>query len=351
MTGRNTDRFAPALLRWFGSSGRHDLPWQKNRTLYRVWVSEIMLQQTQVGTVIPYFEKFMTRFPTVAALASAPLDEVLHAWAGLGYYARARNLHRAAIRVMQERSGEMPAHLDALLELPGIGRSTAGAILSLSLGQRHAILDGNVKRVLSRWFGVGGQAGSVAFEKRLWSLSEEVTPAADSAAYTQAIMDLGATVCTRHQPKCGECPVKNTCVAFKTRNVDLYPPARARPKRQSRRVWWLIVTRSEHIYLAQRASEGIWGGLWAFPEFESHESLKAFIEGLPGSKRLAAALKPLPVVTHAFTHFELQAHPVHLGVDRDLFARSRLKGRWLDSGDLTQVGMPKPISVLVDRLI
>ncbi|MBS0396359.1 MAG: A/G-specific adenine glycosylase, partial [Proteobacteria bacterium] len=241
--GPDAASFATRLLAWYERHGRHDLPWQRDRSPYRVWVSEVMLQQTQVATVIPYYERFMGRFPDVAALAAAPLDEVLHHWSGLGYYARARHLHRAAACLVAEHGGELPASVEALTALPGIGRSTAGAILALARDERHPILDGNVKRVLARWFGIEGFPGQPRVAALLWELSERVTPSRRAADYTQAVMDLGATLCTRSRPRCSECPVGADCVAQATGRVASLPVPRAARARPVRRVAWLVLRR------------------------------------------------------------------------------------------------------------
>jgi A/G-specific adenine glycosylase len=229
--------FATALLEWFETDGRKDLPWQRDPTPYRVWVSEIMLQQTQVATVVPYFEAFMRRFPDVRSLASAPLDEVLHLWSGLGYYARARNLQRAAQAIVARHGGGFPAAIEQVMDLPGIGRSTAGAILALSRGERHPILDGNVKRVLARCFGVEGYPGAPAVGRKLWALAEACTPDARAAEYTQAIMDLGATVCTRARPACLLCPVSAGCVARAQNTQHRLHRVRGLPGRRGKRGW------------------------------------------------------------------------------------------------------------------
>jgi len=243
--------FAPSLLAWFETDGRKDLPWQRRPTPYRVWVSEIMLQQTQVATAIPYYQRFMKRFPDLESLASARLDEVLHLWSGLGYYARARNLHRAARNIVAEGNG-FPGSLEELMRLPGVGRSTAGAILALSRGERHPILDGNVKRVLSRHFGIEGEATASAVEKKLWALAESCTPAEDVARYTQAIMDLGATVCTRSNPLCLLCPVNSSCLARLHERQALLPAPRRRAERPLRKAWVVIALRGPRRVLLER---------------------------------------------------------------------------------------------------
>jgi A/G-specific adenine glycosylase len=303
-----TDRFAPSLLDWFDRAGRHDLPWQLDPSPYRVWVSEVMLQQTQVATVIPYFLRFMTRFPDVASLAAAPIDEVLHYWSGLGYYARARNLHQAAQAIMARHGGRFPAELADVLALPGIGRSTAGAILAQALGQRHAILDGNVKRVLARVHAVPGWPGEVAVERQLWALAERHTPATRVADYTQAIMDLGATLCRRSKPACAQCPVAPGCAAQRQGRQADFPgprPRRARPLRHARML--LLLDPEGAVLLERRPPHGIWGGLWCPPEL-GEASAAEWAE-----RALGATIErgePLPKVRHGFSHFELEIEPV-----------------------------------------
>ena len=259
--------FAERLLAWFADHGRHDLPWQRDPSPYGVWVSEIMLQQTQVATVIPYYERFMARFPDLAALAEAPLDEVLAHWSGLGYYARARNLHRAARQAMAEHGGRLPETIDALQALPGIGRSTAGAILSLALGQRHPILDGNVKRVLARHAAVAGWPGKAAVQRTLWELAEARTPRRRVADYNQAMMDLGATLCTRARPACERCPVAADCRAREQGLQTDYPGPRPRRELPERQVQMLLVRDPQgRVLLERRPPQGVWGGLWCLPE-------------------------------------------------------------------------------------
>jgi A/G-specific adenine glycosylase len=341
-------RFAPALLGWYESDGRKDLPWQRDPTPYRVWVSEIMLQQTQVGTVAGYFLRFMARFPDVRSLAAAKLDEVLHLWSGLGYYARARNLHRAAQVIVQRHGGEFPRSLEEVMALPGIGRSTAGAVLSLSRGERHAILDGNVKRVLARYFGVAGHPGDAAVERRLWRLAEACTPATRCAEYTQAIMDLGATVCTRARPACLLCPVVADCVARAENLQDKLPSPRPRARRPQREAWLVVAMRGEHkVLLERRPPSGIWGGLWGLPEFPTRSHAQQWCrERLSG----ASAPRGLEPLRHAFSHFDYAMHPLLvrcLGKAEEL--RDDDRYRWYDVTHPSKVGLPKPIATLVAR--
>lgn len=303
-----TERFAADLLRWYDRAGRHDLPWQADPSPYRVWVSEIMLQQTQVATVIPYFRRFMARFPDVAALAAAPLDEVLHHWSGLGYYARARNLHEAARVVTARHGGRFPDSLAQVCELPGIGRSTAGAILALAHGQRHAILDGNVKRVFARRHAVPGWPGATAVERRLWALAERHTPAVRVRDYTQAIMDLGATICRRSRPACGDCPVAADCEACRLGRQAEFPAPRPRRPRPLRHARMLLLSDQEGaLLLEQRPPQGVWGGLWCLPELGDESPEEWCLRAL--GTRIEAA-KPFAPIRHGFTHFELEIEAV-----------------------------------------
>ena len=299
---------APALLAWHRAHGRHDLPWQREPTPYRVWVSEVMLQQTQVATVIGYFDRFMQRFPDVRTLAAAPLDEVLHLWSGLGYYSRARNLHRAAQQVVADGGGELPADAAALARLPGIGRSTAAAIRALSAGERAVILEGNVRRVLARVFSVSGGTPR-AVEKRLWELAEECTPQEDVAAYTQGIMDLGATLCVRRRPLCPVCPLAVPCAARRTGRQHEIPAPRPRAARRTRSVVMLLAQlRDGSVLLERRAERGVWGGLWCPPQFPSADAARLFA----ATRLRNAEVEPesRTIVRHAFSHFELAISPL-----------------------------------------
>ena len=296
---------AVPLLAWSDRSGRKHLPWQQNRTAYRVWISEIMLQQTQVATVIPYYLRFIERFPSVTALASALLDEVLHLWTGLGYYARARNLHRAAQSDHGRHGGEFPSSFAEVEALPGIGRSTAGAILALANGQRHAILDGNVKRVLARYFGIEGFPGEKSIELRLWKLADAATPEMRVGDYTQAIMDLGATVCVRARPACEQCPLERNCVAYAEGRQHTLPTPRPKRIRPHREAYVLIMQREDRsVLLEKRPATGIWGGLWTFPQFDTRESVADWFRS-QSSDASVARYEELPPYSHAFTHFDL----------------------------------------------
>jgi len=299
---------AETLVRWQRAHGRHDLPWQRERTPYRVWISEIMLQQTQVGTVIGYYERFMQRFPTVGTLAAAPLDEVLHLSSGLGYYSRARNLQRAAQRIVAEHDGRVPEEPAALERLPGIGRSTAAAIIALALDRRATILDGNVRRVLARYFGIDGAPQARATQAALWQHAEACTPARDVAAYTQAIMDFGATLCTRSRPLCMHCPLQADCIAHRTGRVAQLPSPRPRALRPTRRVVMLFAVRADgSVWLRRRPPRGVWAQLWAPPEFAGIEAAQAFCASSTAPPGAA-----LPLVRHAFTHFDLEITPVRV---------------------------------------
>ena len=299
--------FTPRVLEWFGQHGRKELPWQQDPTPYRVWISEIMLQQTRVATVIPYYERFMARFPSVAALATADTDEVLHHWSGLGYYARARNLHKAARLILSRHQGRFPEEFAAVAALPGIGRSTAGAILSLSLNQHHAILDGNVKRVLARHFAVEGWPGHGAVSKRLWALSEALTPREAAGPYNQAMMDLGATLCTRRRPDCPGCPLAASCQALAQGTVDRYPGTRPAKQLPQREIQMLLLRDPEGaILLEKRPPTGIWGGLWSFPELAPDDDGHAWCGNRGARVRASHDLQPRK---HGFSHFQLIIRP------------------------------------------
>lgn len=343
------DRFARDLLHWFDSHGRTQLPWRSDRSPYRVWLSEIMLQQTQVATVIPYYERFLARFPDVRALAEAPLEEVLALWAGLGYYARARNLHRCAQAVVRAHGGELPRDIDALTALPGIGRSTAGAILAFSSDQRHPILDGNVRRVLARYHAVEGPPAARTVENRLWELADAHTPAARVADYTQAIMDLGATVCTRVRPRCTICPLAADCRAHNDGDVDRYPAAKARRQPPVRSRLFLILRRaSGHILLEARPPSGIWGGLWSLPEIDTHAGVEAWCEAHGLRVRRSTALG---VMRHTFSHFHLDIHPLLMEVRTSTRAvMDADRWLWYKDGDAVEVGLPAPVRRLLDLL-
>ncbi len=302
-------QFSEKLLAWFDQYGRKDLPWQHDINPYRVWVSEIMLQQTQVKTVIPYYEKFMASFPGVQTLANADQDIVLKHWSGLGYYARARNMHKAAQMVCDDFSGVFPDNLEAMQSLSGIGRSTAAAILSIASNQQEAILDGNVKRVLSRVFAVDGWPGKADILKNFWVLAEQTTPKTRNADYTQAIMDLGATLCTRSKPRCEDCPLKADCLAFQQGNQTEYPtkkPKKVMPEKYT--VMLILQNNQQEVLMQKRPPVGIWGGLWCFPQFDKPELAEEWLENSFGMSLSRA--ERLSKIKHTFSHFHLHIQPL-----------------------------------------
>ena len=337
--------FAESLLCWYQEHGRHDLPWQKKASLYSVWVSEIMLQQTQVATVIPYYKKFMQRFPDVLALAQATQDDVLLHWAGLGYYSRARNLHKAALIITEQHQGQFPQQYEAVLALPGIGPSTAGAILAQALGQRHAILDGNVKRVLARYQAIEGWPGSASVEKQLWQWAENYTPEQNVACYTQAIMDLGAMLCKRSSPRCEDCPLTQTCQAYQTGCVSELPtkkPKKSIPVREKR---FLIIRNEKGDYLMQkRPPSGIWGGLWSLPELAMEQVVNEAVQ--QNWQLTVSHYRDLPVFRHTFSHFHLDITPCEVMVEPMIQAVADDESyQWRT--DITQLALAAPVSVIL----
>jgi len=331
---------APSLLAWAGQHGRHDLPWQKPATPYRVWVSEIMLQQTRVDTVIPYFERFMARFPRLTLLGKAGLEEILVLWSGLGYYARARHLHATARLCLEVHRGLLPATLDELMRLPGIGRSTAGAIMALGHGLRATILDGNAKRVLARYHAVAGPPDTAEIRRRLWSLAERETPREQVAAYTQAIMDLGATLCTRARPSCSSCPLAQNCAARTTGRQAHYPgkrPANAKPCRER---WFAWIERDNAVLFEQRPPVGIWGGLLCLPEIPPQMDPGEWCNARLGFA--AGKAEELPGFQHEFTHFRLRAR---IASCHGLAANigDHIPGRWLGTENADLAALPTPI--------
>lgn len=342
--------FSAAVLDWFDQHGRKTLPWQQCISPYRVWVSEIMLQQTQVNTVIPYFERFMQRFPDVTALAQAKEDEILHLWTGLGYYARARNLHKTAHIIHQQYGNKFPATQEDLESLPGIGRSTAGAILSISMQQRAPILDGNVKRVLSRFKAVEGWSGQSKTLKKLWQLAEQLTPQVRCADYTQAMMDLGATLCTRSKPNCSNCPLKMHCIAHQTDSVKIYPQGKPRKKIPTRDAFFIILHNDAgEVLLEKRPSQGIWGGLWSLPQ---HEDQAQLIEQLENSLQAQIQTSAfLPVIRHTFSHFHLNIHPIMASVSNlpNRIMADDLQA-WYHPNKLMGIGLAAPIKTLLNEL-
>jgi len=325
--------FATKLVRWQACHGRHDLPWQRTRDPYRIWLSEVMLQQTQVATVIPYYRKFLARFPNVKSLAKAKLDDVLTLWSGLGYYTRARNLHAAARTVVAERRGRFPQTREELESLPGLGRSTAAAIAVFAFGAREAILDGNVKRVLARHFAVRGFPGDKRVEKRLWALAESELPVKSVETYTQALMDLGAGICTRAKPACGKCPVSVTCKAWALKKTGDYPAPRPRKRRPVKETSMLMLLRDGEVLLEKRPPTGVWGGLWSFLEVD------------PASEG-----RTLPVLRHEFTHFTLDITPILRSVGTASLNAAEPGQIWLPVEEAIGAAVPAPVRKLLVAL-
>ncbi|MBS7456169.1 A/G-specific adenine glycosylase [Coralloluteibacterium stylophorae] len=340
------DDFATRLLRWFDVNGRHDLPWQHPRSAYRVWVSEIMLQQTQVRVVVPYFERWMQALPNLADLAAADADTVHALWAGLGYYARARNLHAAARRCVALHEGALPRDIEALLALPGIGRSTAGAILAQAHGLRFPILDGNVKRSLARYHGIRGWPGTRAVELELWALAEAHLPQTRLADYTQAVMDFGATLCTRQNPACVLCPLQDACVARRegaTAEIPAPKPARTLPQRETTML--VVIDTDGRLLLERRPPAGIWSGLWSLPEAADADAAH---RALARHARVEFdAGEPLPAIEHGFSHYRLRIQPVLWRGAGPIDRVAEDGVRWQPLAALDQVGLPAPVRRLL----
>jgi A/G-specific adenine glycosylase len=331
-------------VQWQRRHGRKGLPWQGSTDPYRVWLSEVMLQQTQVSAVIPYYERFLQKFPTVAVLAAASEDEVLQLWSGLGYYARGRNLHAAGRLISQQG---FPRTAEKIAELPGVGRSTAAAIAAFAFGERAAILDGNVKRVLARYFGVAGFPGEKAVEAKLWRLAEKLLPKKDVAVYTQALMDLGATLCTKGKPRCGACPVSRSCVAKKKGLTGKLPTPRPKKAVPSRSTTWLVLRHAGQVLLERRPSPGIWGGLWSFPETNGRDVAR-------DCRNLGfdvGSMRKLDAIEHGFTHFRLTIHPVLCDVKQPT-SRAESPGRlWLELADASEAATPAPVRKLLQTFL
>ncbi|PRQ64315.1 A/G-specific adenine glycosylase [Vibrio sp. V01_P9A10T6] len=342
--------FANAILKWYDAYGRKHLPWQQNKTAYSVWLSEIMLQQTQVATVIPYFERFMQRFPTVIDLANAEQDEVLHLWTGLGYYARARNLHKAAKIVASEYGGEFPLDIEQMNALPGIGRSTAAAVLSSVYKQPHAILDGNVKRTLARCFAVEGWPGQKKVETQLWQHAEQNTPAQDVDKYNQAMMDMGAMVCTRSKPKCTLCPVESFCIANKQNNPLDYPGKKPKTDKPTKQTWFVMLHHNHQVWLEQRPQSGIWGGLFCFPE-NSNSAIEDQLDHRAIKESAIRSIRPLIAFRHTFSHYHLEITPilVELSQQPNIIMEAS-KGLWYNLAQPEQIGLAAPVKQLLESL-
>lgn len=341
------EEFQRRLLTWFDQYGRHNLPWQSPRSAYRVWVSEIMLQQTQVATVISYFERFMQRFPNLESLGRAPQNEVLHLWTGLGYYARARNLHKTAQIALAEHGGQLPTEsIETLMALPGIGRSTAGAIIAQSTGQRAAILDGNVKRSLTRLHAVAGWPAKPAVERKLWLLAEYYTPETRLADYTQAMMDFGATLCKRSNPECLGCPFNDVCMAYAQGEPQRFPeskPKKALPTRQT--IMLMLRDSDGRVWLEQRPPSGLWGGLWSLPQFDTHRELNDWLEANAVNPEREPAS---PSFHHTFSHFRLEITPQPVTCDR--LGGVRESGVWYDINHPPALGLAAPVKALLSQL-
>lgn len=341
-----TPSFSKAVLDWFDQHGRHNLPWQRKKTAYFTWISEIMLQQTQVTTVIPYFERFIARFPDIDALADAPQDEVLHLWTGLGYYARARNLHKTAQIISQDYQGNFPETVEELEQFPGIGRSTAGAILSISTGKRAAILDGNVKRVLARYYALDGWPGSAANLKRLWQYAEQNTPSERVGDYTQAMMDMGATLCTRSKPSCLLCPLQTHCAAYLTGRPTDYPHPKPKKQIPTKQTLMLLLQDSDgKTLLQQRPPSGLWGGLWCLPEVQDLRDA----ESITGFSLNLDRAQPLEPLRHTFSHFHLEITPVRIPINNP--TDCVMEGNptlWYNIHQPQNIGLAAPVKKLLE---
>jgi A/G-specific adenine glycosylase len=346
--------FSQAVIDWQRAHGRHTLPWQNTRDAYRVWLSEIMLQQTQVAAVLGYYARFLERFPTVQDLAAAPIEDVMAHWSGLGYYTRARNLHACAIRVVREYGGEFPADPALLADLPGIGRSTAAAITAFSNGTRAAILDGNVKRVFARVFGVEGYPGEKRIEEGLWRRADALLPSEGIESYTQGLMDLGATLCTRSKPDCGRCPLQSRCVAFATGRTDELPVRKPKKTTPEKRTQMLVVVHDGEVLLEQRPASGIWGGLLSLPEVDGHVGVEAARDdgvALAASVRALGEVEEvqalLPLV-HVFTHYKLHIHPHKVTLaERGATPDNHV---WVRLAEVGDAALPAPVKKLLIEL-
>jgi len=346
ITNLIADSFSDRLLAWWRVHGRHDLPWQLQRTPYRVWVSEIMLQQTQVRTVIPYFHRFTERFPGLRSLADAELDDVLSLWTGLGYYARARNLHAAAKICATDYGGELPASPELLLALPGIGRSTANAIYAQAWNRRAPILDGNVKRALSRHAAIEGWPGRSVVEKSLWQEAEARTPDDHAADFTQAIMDLGAKLCTSRSPRCDQCPVSQDCQARIEGRIDEFPGKKPKANRPDRRARFLVLrNEADQVLLIQRPPSGIWGGLWCFPEQQENTGSSI------SATQITNARPTLPPIDHEFSHFRLSMQFLHQEARQSSLVEDENNARWFSVKQALTLGLPRPIQLVLARIL
>jgi A/G-specific adenine glycosylase len=339
--------FQQKILNWFNLHGRKDLPWQQNISPYRVWLSEVMLQQTQVTTVIPYFNQFIQAFPDIHQLADAPIDSVLHLWSGLGYYARARNLHKTA-QIISKQQGQFPDDLDSLMQLPGIGRSTAGAISSIALNKSQPILDGNVRRVLARFHAISGWTGNTKISNELWQISTRYTPSVHFADYTQAMMDLGATVCVRSQPKCTECPIHSDCLARIENKVAELPTPKPKKTIPVKHSTFLLLHNNEgHILLEKRPPTGIWGGLWSLPEYDSLSDIQAW---LLENNMTTQSIQQLDEQRHTFSHYHLDYTPIIVKTENPInIVMEANQTVWYKSDEVNALGLPTPIKRLLQQ--
>ena len=340
--------FARSVIAWQRHDGRHHLPWQSTTDAYPIWLSEVMLQQTQVAAVIPYFQRFIGQFPTIEDLAAAPEDAVLAVWSGLGYYARARNLHRAARRIVQHHRGSFPDRFEDIAALPGVGRSTAGAIAVFAFDRRFPILDGNVRRVFARCFGIDGYPGIKAVSERLWAIADQLLPEKDVQAYTQGLMDLGAKVCARTRPRCSDCPLSQRCVARLQDRIGSLPTPRPRKERPRRSTVMLILERDGEVMLEKRPAPGIWGGLWSFPEIDAIDSVEHICR-----TRFGVDIKSTGLMTpleHGFTHFSLSIAPLRCRVTQRQPHVESPGRRWVQLDDATAYAIPVPVRKLIALL-
>jgi A/G-specific adenine glycosylase len=338
--------FADRLIAWQRQHGRHHLPWQNTRDPYRIWVSEIMLQQTQVATVVPYYQRFLARFPDIASLAAAHEDAVLAHWSGLGYYSRARNLHAAAQCIVERHQSVFPQALDAILALPGIGPSTAAAIAAFAFGAQGAILDGNVKRVLARCFGIEGFPGDQAVETRMWALAQSLLPHTDIERYTQALMDMGATLCTRAKPRCTACPVNARCIALRDGCVAQLPTRKIKSALPERDTVMLILCHGHEVLLEKRPAKGIWGGMWSFPEVARETVLDDYLHQRFASRALrVTSIAPF---THTFTHFRLTIATLLVDIAKPLPSAGTM---WLSVDEARGAALPAPVRSLLDAVV
>ena len=341
--------FSNRVIKWHGESGRINLPWQINKTPYKVWISEVMLQQTQVNTAVPYFEAFMKRFPNIDSLAESTTDDVLSYWSGLGYYARGRNIHKTACILKHDYCSSLPCSLIELESLPGIGRSTAGAIYSLGFNKSAPILDVNVKRLLSRHKLIDGILKKTATVNKLWEISKELLPDKNYGTYTQGIMDLGATVCTKSNPSCSVCPVEEDCLARIHSETALLPNRGASKRKREKEVFWLLpIDKNNNVYLEKRPEKGIWGGLWSFIESEKEEDLKKIFKNKFSSNE--SSIKKYKEIQHTFSHYDLRAHVFVVSLSNKQTSNSNIESIWTSAKELQSIGTPKPIHQLITKI-